>query len=136
MLDNSRFRFMFRVWDKVLKVIRYSDYIMNSSGELFKISLDGELSRSSDEPMKFTGLYDCEGKEIWEGDVVQVQPLEEVANDEKWLYEVKFIDGCFCGIGLLGGEGDQELLMDLVELNMCKIIGNRFENPELFGGKV
>lgn len=140
-MDNSRFKF--RVWDKVNKKLIYHklkdeeddfNYIAVSGDGVFlwgccDMHIDEDKS-DNHELMQSTGLYDCEGQEIWENDLVQVQPFAE-DNDEGWLYEVKFINGSFCGIGLGDGEDDEELLSDLSGLNRCKIIGNRFENSEL-----
>lgn len=83
--------------------------------------------------MQFTGLYDKNGKEIWEGDVI-----EENNNANRYMKAiVKFgsfelEDGGFTGFYLDSTEfgisslstGDQEYI---------EVIGNVFENPELVG---
>lgn len=77
---------------------------------------------------QFTGLYDCNKKEIYEGDIL------------KWsngrMYVVKFWRGMFyasveeCNDGFLGGFP----LHALGEYR--EIIGNIYDNPELLkGGK-
>lgn len=77
---------------------------------------------------QFSGLYDCNEKEIFEGDIL------------KWntgkMYVVKFWRGMFyasveeCNDGILGGFP----LHALAEY--CEIIGNIYDNTELLkGGK-
>ena len=76
---------------------------------------------------QFTGLYDKNHKEIYEGDIL------------KWskgrLYVVKFLDGMFyasveeCNDGILGGLPLHRLTE--YEDGKCEIVGNIFDNPEL-----
>ena len=79
---------------------------------------------------QFTGLYDKNHKEIYEGDIL------------KWskgrLYVVKFLDGMFyasveeCNDGILGGFPLHRLTED--EDGKCEIVGNIFDNSELLKG--
>lgn len=79
---------------------------------------------------QFTGLYDKDGKEIYEGDIL------------KWskgrLYVVKFWEGMFyasveeCNDGILGGFPLHRLTE--YEDGKCEIVGNIFDNPELLKG--
>lgn len=77
---------------------------------------------------QFTGLYDKNGKEIYEGDILHLD-----ANNR--LYEVTFENGMFyasfkeCDEGFFGGF----LLLTITkdEDLKCEIVGNIYDNPEL-----
>ena len=74
---------------------------------------------------QFTGLYDKDGKEIYEGDILDFNGL---------TVEVRFVRGAFAF--LVNGYLDDELYGDCRTDLFAKVIGNVYENPELLkGGK-
>ena len=82
---------------------------------------------------QFTGLYDCNGNKIYEGDIVEWEK-------DGLMYVVRFWSGMFyasvqeCNEGILGGFPLHELTE--YEYRKCKIVGNIFDNSELLkGGK-
>lgn len=81
----------------------------------------------SDTIGQFTGLYDCHGKEIYEGDILDFNGLK---------IEVRFVRGVFAL--LCNGDLDHELCGDCRTDLFAKIIGNIHDNPELLkkGGEV
>lgn len=72
---------------------------------------------------QFTGLYDKNGKEIYEGDILKF-------SDGNKLYIVKFIKGMFQASDL-EGEGYSLYLLSNLDNHNYEIVGNVFDNPEL-----
>lgn len=74
---------------------------------------------------QFTSLYDCDGKEIFEGDILDFNGL---------TVEVRFVRGVFAL--LVNGNLDDELYGDCRTDLFAKVIGNVYENPDIMkGGK-
>lgn len=70
------------------------------------------------EIMQYTGLKDCKGVEIYEGDIVNVKYSDGSGYDNP--VEVSFGEGSFwAGMGYLN------------DIKIIEVIGNIFENPEL-----
>ena len=80
---------------------------------------------------QFTGLYDCNGNKIYEGDIVEWEK-------DGLMYVVRFWRGMFfasvqeCNEGILGGFPLHALTE--YEYRKCKIVGNIYDNPELLKG--
>ena len=72
---------------------------------------------------QFTSLYDCDGKEIFEGDILDFNGL---------TVEVRFVRGMFAL--LINGNLDEELCGDCRTDLFAKVIGNIHDNPELLKG--
>ena len=96
----------FRVWDKV-------DY-MSSPFTLQDVQ-NGKIKFTPDCPiMLFTGLRDRNGKEIYEGDIIDY--------GHGRFRPVEFIDGAFCILKI----NSMPSLMTLYA-----VVGNIYDNPEL-----
>jgi len=111
----------FRAWDKEEKSLITGD---DNQGSIF--GEEGGYFDLREEPnryelMQFTGLKDKNGKEIYEGDILN---LPKTSYHLSFKVEVVFQDGSFVG--------DSFLAKDLGELaSKSEIIGNIYENPEL-----
>lgn len=73
---------------------------------------------------QFTGLKDCEGNEVWEGDLLQSQITESI-------YEIvwhKFLG--FIMKNPRSGGHLSETLGCLLQLGKFKVIGNKFDNDK------
>lgn len=130
----------FKVWNKIEKRWEQnwcSVYICDN-GDVFDDDFMSEAdtpyleirsTRKKLEIVWFTGLADKNGKEIYEGDVVSVPD-----DYERWGFmagekrEIYFSDGCF---RLKPKKGNDRGHTIEDGMNECKVIGNRFENPEL-----
>lgn len=77
---------------------------------------------------QFTGLYDKNGKEIYEGDIVHLDSWKPNA------MQIKFIEAAFC-LADENGEylGDIHYIQH-AQVNQCTVLGNIHDNPELLKG--
>ena len=73
---------------------------------------------------QYTGLKDKNGREIYEGDLLQ-HPNGTIA-------EIKYLDdlAAFVAVYTQGGNTEMDYL-DKEIVSKCKIVGNIYENPEL-----
>jgi len=73
--------------------------------------------------MQFTGLFDKNGKDWWEGDIVQVDDPEDAS-----IAVIEYRGPSFIKMWDNGVIGQP---IDHLDLGSMTVIGNRFENPEL-----
>ena len=77
---------------------------------------------------QFTGLYDKNGYDIFEGDIIQSESGE-------FVYQVVFNETRFASFGL---RRKKDMFLhyfgEAIEADECEVIGNVFDNPELLKG--
>ena len=81
--------------------------------------------------MQFTGLHDRNGKEIYEGDIIQgatFYPMEVVSTKFGW--GVKWTDIQGDSRNVVTGTIDEATWQELIDEEM-EVIGNIYTNPEL-----
>lgn len=107
----------FRTWDKLNKEMINIESINFQERRVYKNDVSYRDFKDT-ELMEYTGLKDMKGKEIYEGDI-----LFETFSEE--YFKVVFENGSF------RTEID-EYSLDLEDYaNICEIVGNIYENPEL-----
>ena len=140
----------FRVWDFKLSRFRKEQDCNDNESDIITIGLDGSLRGQyySDHTIlqperyviqQFTGLFDSNNKEIYEGDVLKFS--SDFYDDE--ICEVKFGKGIFDGghysyMGFYLQKGEKILeprqitsLTNGEGLFKVEVIGNSFNNQEL-----
>lgn len=118
----------FRAWDKGAYSNKMIYDIQNEFEERINLGMDSfghYLNKDSFEVMQYTGLKDCKGKEIYEGDILQVD--KKYSGDFQPIITV-FHNGCF------KGQAYHKLTEPFIlntPITTSEVIGNIYENPEL-----
>ena len=94
--------------------------------------------------MQYTGLHDKNGKEIYEGDIIEFSYDEFTGNFDTKVGRgtIEFIDGAFCikpfeieGKKIKDIDNEEWFLIYTVNIDTLKVIGNIYDNADLLGGK-
>lgn len=123
----------FRAWDDLHnKMYPVSDIEWDTDGRMWVTADDGkngiELIDDEAHLMQYTGLKDKNGREIYEGDVLDIGLRNQ---DGKPVIAPVSYETYAAGYVLdNGGNGIWQRLTE-----DCEVIGNIFENPELLEGK-
>ncbi len=120
----------FRAWNKITERIYQWQEIENSSDNYLFENFDG-LENSGYILMQFTGLTDKNGKEIYEGDILQKLFYEQPDNTigsrpYGKSFEVVWTERkTACPDCMSEGVGFEDVVSNSI------VIGNIYENPEL-----
>lgn len=127
-------RFKFRAWNTLVKEFSYFDKPEMQigtggfdNGLIFPLSENSNLYMGKySEPQFCTDLKDKNGKLIYEGDIVKINPSGFFDNDRDIFY-IKFTDGYRLAYQ------DWQTLDTIGEFSnkLFEIVGNIYENPEL-----
>ena len=123
----------FRVWDKLNKkmIVDEDNLLISLSGDVVKVWDDGEWANTINGLnyilMQSTGLKDKNGKEIWEGDVLNHDKYsKEFKEGDVEIVKVETLQQFFEDRGLYTREYGEEW-----DAENFEIIGNIYENKEL-----
>jgi len=119
----------FRAWDKKNKIMTYNPInCINFDGQL--LLNDGQyhdIKKTDYVLMQFTGLEDKNGKEIYEGDIVNAQYNISSFFKKVCVY---FENGCFY-VDDKNPKQNLSIGYFFREKKEIEVIGNLYENPEL-----
>ncbi len=110
----------FRVWDKIGKRMYYNG----------GLEIKGNTILSTmNFPMQYTGLKDKNGKEIYEGDILQAK------DDDDSTALVEYISTGFEIKRVHPDYDNYEDFAEYLKWSNAEVVGNKFENPEKIGGR-
>ena len=81
------------------------------------------------EVMQYTGIHDCNGKEIWEGDIDKYGYIVTYVGDERENL------GMNCGWYTQRDNFESWSQIECGDINL-EIVGNIYENPELLNNNI
>ncbi len=127
----------FRAWNGTEMVGKFGAFYVNPGEEgngldprdSSSLSYFNTIYSESTPIMQFTGLKDKNGKDIYEGDIIELRRF-----NLKSQYEVKWDDTYACFFGIHAKREGDEFGVYTHKLGLNEsffVIGNIYENPEL-----
>lgn len=111
----------FRAWDKLAKKFTVLGYAIDGNGKF--IVHPGIIVN------QFTGVYDKNGNEIYEGDILSIYPDTGMNKESKAV--VVFEEGAFQYQYKTKPQTPDQYRFEYHNMASHKIIGNIYQNPEL-----
>ena len=126
-MENSRYKF--RAWDKregkIIPV--WNIEFMPDGGDGEDVNNHRDITRCI--LMQYTGLKDGDGKEVYEGDIVEFEGNYTTA--EKCGKKIGVVEWDYAGFIIRVGEHDYNFDETNEFYAYSKVLGNIYENPEL-----
>lgn len=110
----------FRAWDTEKKKMVYHFHLHEDFAYTLEYNSKGYQTRFI--PIQFTGLLDKNGKEIYEGYIVNF-PTGNTIGDFEYNGEIVFEEGMYMV--------KNKRYNFYLKPKDCEVIGNKFENPEI-----
>ncbi|KXY30101.1 hypothetical protein AT268_17500 [Bacillus cereus] len=133
----------FRVWSKHTKKMFYEGFYISQNGDLFQNDSLDYKNKDSFEVMQYTGLKDKNGKEIYEGDILECtsELLTNYGTTRTGRFETTYKQVIWLtdswGYRVLKSkhivEGAERKGLE-VAIKFGVVCGNIYENPELLNG--
>jgi uncharacterized phage protein (TIGR01671 family) len=121
----------FRVWVKPEKIALFVDGIFNDPPYIDMSAFfqyESITKKHEVDVMQYTGLLDKNGKEIYEGDLI-----DGWIKDEKFIAKEVIFDGGAFSVMPYGKES--KYTPCLYEVDDAEVVGNIYESPELLEEK-
>lgn len=115
----------FRAWFPQTKEMEVCESYKETSKLFMALDADDGFL----EVMQSTGLKDKNGKEIFEGDILELSDCDEVIGNTKIIWDNSMVTYMVEAVGVDGREAFYKVLSD--EDFSYEVIGNIYENPEL-----
>lgn len=111
----------FRAWDNILNKMVSVEHVVWKDGEIVQILAGGiiviEAALKRFDLMQYIGTKDCNGKEIYGGDIVKIL-------NTGYIYKIYWSER-FCGFYLLGNQNYKKGRVSSEWASQCEIIGNK-----------
>ncbi|UQW98159.1 YopX family protein [Rummeliibacillus sp. G93] len=115
-----------------MREIKFRSWLKERKEFIYNFTMDSILDSEAERCIlsQYTGLKDSNGREIFEGDIVQQNYKDVYNQNQAFVGEVVYSD---CVYWLKNGD-EYTFLYDEYRIYNSVVIGNVYQNPELLEG--